>query len=79
VTGGYAYRGRALPELAGTIFYSDYCSGWLRSFRWKNGKVSDQTQWNVGSLGRVTSFGEDAERELYAVAYEGKIWKLVAR
>ena len=79
VTGGYAYRGRALPALAGTIFYSDYCSGWLRSFRWKNGKVSEQTQWNVGSLGSVTSFGEDAERELYLVAYDGKIWKLVAR
>jgi len=27
----------------------------------------------------VTSFGEDADRELYVVAYEGKIWKLVAR
>ena len=79
VTGGYAYRGRALPELAGTIFYSDYCGGWLRSFRWKNGKVSDQTQWNVGSLGSVTSFGEDAERELYVIAYEGKIWKLEAK
>ena len=79
VTGGYAYRGRALPDLAGTIFYSDYCSGWLRSFRWKNGKVSDQTQWNVGNLGSVTSFGEDADRELYVVAYDGKIWKLVVR
>jgi glucose/arabinose dehydrogenase len=82
VTGGYAYRGRALPELAGTIFYSDYCSGWLRSFRWKAGKASEPTQWNVGDagkLGSVSSFGEDAERELYVVAYEGKIWKLVPR
>jgi glucose/arabinose dehydrogenase len=79
VTGGYAYRGRALPALAGTIFYSDYCDGWLRSFRWKNGKASEATQWNVGNLGNVTSFGEDAERELYVVAHGGKIWKLVAR
>ena len=79
VTGGYAYRGRAMPDLAGTIFYSDYCSGWLRSFRWKNGKATDQTQWNVGKLGSVTSFGEDADGELYVVAYDGKIWKLVAR
>ena len=79
VTGGYAYRGRALPELAGTIFYSDYCSGWLRSFRWKRGKVLDQTQWDVGNLGSVTSFGEDADHELYVVAYDGKIWKLAGR
>ena len=79
VTGGYAYRGRALPGLAGTIFYSDYCSGWLRSFRWKNGKAVEPMRWDVGNLGSVTSFGEDAERELYAVAYDGRIWKLVAR
>jgi hypothetical protein len=79
VTGGYAYRGRALPALAGTIFSSDYCTGWLRSFRWKGGKASEQTTWDVGNLGSVSSFGEDAERELYVVAYDGKIWKLVAR
>jgi hypothetical protein len=30
-------------------------------------------------LGSVTSFGEDSERELYVVAYEGKIWKLEAK
>jgi glucose/arabinose dehydrogenase len=79
VTGGYAYRGRALPDLAGTIFYSDYCSGWLRSFRWKGGRAIEPTRWDVENLGSVASFGEDAERELYVVAYEGKIWKLVAR
>jgi glucose/arabinose dehydrogenase len=79
VTGGYAYRGQAMPALAGTIFYSDYCNGWLRSFRWKGGRATEQTQWNVGNLGSVTSFGEDAERELYVVAYDGRIWKLVAR
>jgi glucose/arabinose dehydrogenase len=79
VTGGYAYRGRALPDLAGTIFYSDYCGGWLRSFRWKGGKAIEPTRWNVGNLGNVASFGEDAERELYVVALDGKIWKLVAR
>jgi len=27
----------------------------------------------------VTSFGEDSERELYVVAYEGKTWKLEAK
>ena len=26
VTGGYVYRGTALPELAGQYLYSDYCS-----------------------------------------------------
>jgi glucose/arabinose dehydrogenase len=79
ITGGYAYRGRAMPSLAGTIFYSDYCSGWLRSFRWQAGQATEQTEWNVERLGSVTSFGEDSERELYVVTHEGKILKLAPR
>jgi len=76
VTGGYVYRGHALPDLAGTYFYSDYCTGWLRSFRWQDGRATEATQWDVGRLGSVTSFGEDAGRELYVVTHEGRIWKL---
>lgn len=79
VTGGYAYRGRAIPALAGTIFFSDYCRGWLRSFRWDGARASELREWSVGTLGSVTSFGEDAERELYVLTHEGRIWKLAAR
>jgi len=79
ITCGYAYRGRAMPQLAGTIFYSDYCNGWLRSFRWQGGRATEPTEWIVGHLGSVTSFGEDSERELYVVTYEGKILRLAPR
>ena len=34
VTGGYVYRGTAIPELNGHYFYGDFCSGWVRSFRY---------------------------------------------
>ena len=78
VTGGYAYRGKALPALAGTIFFSDYCTGWLRSFRWDGARASETREWSVGKLGSVTSFGEDHDGELYVLTHEGKIWKLVA-
>ena len=27
VTGGYVYRGRAIPRIAGRYFFGDYCSG----------------------------------------------------
>ena len=79
VTGGYAYRGKALPALAGAIFYSDFCRGYLRSFRYENGKVSDLREWNVGPTGSVASFGEDANGELYVVTHEGRIGRLAAR
>ena len=37
VTGGYVYRGSAVPALAGLYFYADYCQGWVRSFRYQGG------------------------------------------
>ena len=77
VTGGYVYRGRALPGLAGTYFFSDWCSGWLRSFRWRNGRAVERRQWRVGTLGRVTSFGEDGAGELLLTTSEGRLLRLV--
>ncbi len=33
VTGGYLYRGVAIPALQGHDLYADFCRGWVRSFR----------------------------------------------
>ena len=68
ITGGYVYRGNAMPALRGHYFYADYCSGFLRSFRLSDGKAVDRRQWAVGELGHVTSFGEDARGELYIIS-----------
>lgn len=78
ITGGFVYRGSALPSLRGHYFYSDYCNGWLRSFRWTGTAVADAKQWDVGDLGSVTSFGEDASRELYVTTTAGRVLKLAA-
>ncbi|MGI9077461.1 MAG: PQQ-dependent sugar dehydrogenase, partial [Gemmatimonadaceae bacterium] len=53
VTGGFVYSGARMPALAGTYFYSDYCSGWLRSFRLVNGAATELREWPVGVLGNV--------------------------
>ena len=81
VTGGYVYRGAAIPELAGRYFFSDNCGGWLRSFVYENGAATDQQDHTaqVGSLVRVTSFGTDAFGEIYVTTAGGDVWRLVAK
>jgi len=79
VTGGYVYRGSAIPGLQGTYFYGDYCAGFVRSFRYQNGQPTEQTEWPLLSPpgGSVTSFGEDDAGELYVMTQGGGLFKFV--
>jgi len=80
VTGGYVYRGAAVPSLRGTYFYADYCAGWVRSFRLQSGQAAEQREWtDLGSGGRITSFGEDAAGELYVLTEGGRVSRIVPR
>ncbi|HZJ47952.1 MAG TPA: PQQ-dependent sugar dehydrogenase, partial [Acidimicrobiia bacterium] len=76
ITGGYVYRGTAIPEVAGQYFYSDFCSGWIRSFRYDDGAIADEQQWSDG-IGNVTSFGLDGSGELLVVTRGGTIYRMV--
>lgn len=77
VTGGHVYRGEALPGLRGHYFHGDFCRGTVRSFRLTNGgEVVDERDWDLGTLGSITSFGEDSDGELYVVVHEGMIYRL---
>jgi glucose/arabinose dehydrogenase len=67
VTGGYVYRGTAIPGIRGHYFYSDYCAGFLRSFRYSNGVAADQKDWGL-TMGSVVSFGVDIAGELYVMS-----------
>lgn len=67
ITGGYVYRGTDIPEIRGHYFYSDYCSGFLRSMRYLNGTAVDQKDWGIMNSA-VTSFGLDFAGELYMLA-----------
>jgi hypothetical protein len=72
ITGGYVYRGCAMPDLRGTYFYSDYCSAFLRTFVFSGGVATnpqDRTG-DVEPLASVTTLGEDARGEIY-VAEQG--------
>ncbi|MFQ5678705.1 MAG: PQQ-dependent sugar dehydrogenase [Gemmatimonadota bacterium] len=77
VIGGFVYRGEAIPALRGHYFYSDFCRGFLRTFRLDGGAV-DRREWEVGPLGQVLSFGEDAAGELYILSATGTVFRIVA-
>lgn len=67
ITGGDVYRG-SVAELRGVYFYSDFCGGWIRSFRFAGAAATERTEWDVASVGNVRSFGEDGAGEMYVAA-----------
>jgi glucose/arabinose dehydrogenase len=78
ITGGYVYRGSALPDLQGLYFYSDFCQGWVRSLRYVSGQAIEVTDWpGLRPGGSVLSFGEDAAGELYVLSSSGSVFKLI--
>jgi glucose/arabinose dehydrogenase len=77
VIGGYVYRGNDIPEIRGHYFFSDYCQGWLRSFRYERGSVLEQRGWAIENIGSVLSFGEDSSGELYLLSDLGRVYRIV--
>jgi glucose/arabinose dehydrogenase len=79
VTGGYVYRGSAIPELTGHYLYADYCQGWLRSFRaTAGGMANEHRSWADVSLPGTVSFGRDGAGELYMIAGT-QVWRIVRK
>ena len=77
ITGGYVYRGTALPDLVGKYIFGDYCSGWL----WTTYQKSDGTWFTAQLLKtklRLTTFGEDNAGEVYIGDGRGRVYQLVA-
>jgi hypothetical protein len=75
VTGGYVYRGMAIPGLVGRYVFGDFITGAL----WHIGVDTQPTM--VMGAGFVTglsiaSFGEDAAGELYVVHYGGQLYRV---
>ncbi|WP_221090775.1 PQQ-dependent sugar dehydrogenase [Deinococcus aquaedulcis] len=74
VTGGYVYRGSAIPALKGQYVFADFASGTVWAAR-----MTGRT-WTKSVLGRVSgpsTFGEDERGELYVAEYSsGRILKL---
>jgi glucose/arabinose dehydrogenase len=87
ITGGYVYRGGALPSsFQGRYFFADYISARVWSLGLvvdpitREATVSNVTEHTseLGSVGNISSFGVDADGELYIVSHStGRILKMI--
>ncbi|MFQ5506368.1 MAG: PQQ-dependent sugar dehydrogenase, partial [Planctomycetota bacterium] len=87
VTGGFVYRGCAIPDLRGTYFFGDYVTNRIWSFRYDGKSITnfkDRTLELAPGLGlgiaSISSFGEDARGELYIADHRGgEVFKIVPK
>jgi glucose/arabinose dehydrogenase len=83
ITGGYVYRGSAIPELVGWYLYSDFCTPFLRALRMEAGALAEsvdltsQVEVRGGALQNVTSFGTDQAGEIYVLDRDGELYQLL--
>ncbi len=75
ITGGYVYRGKAMPSARGRYFYGDFCTGEIWSLRAVHGKLASKRKERL-KVGSLSSFGQDAAGELYATSLDGQVYKL---
>ena len=86
VTGGYVYRGSAVPALRGRYIYADYNSARFFTFRVEGGQLADRQEVSQqlrpaggGMFGGISSFGRDNAGEVYVAAFTpGAIYRIVA-
>ena len=76
ITGGYVYRGSAVPAIVGHYFYADYCDGSVHSIQFPNANPGDWTP-TLSPGGGISSFGQDAKGELYILQLGGAIHRIV--
>ena len=85
ITGGYVYRGGAIPDLVGTYFFADYCQAKIYSGQFVGGvltnvldRTAELTPIEPGvTINSISSFGEDKDGELYICDLGGEVFKIV--
>jgi putative heme-binding domain-containing protein len=69
VTGGYVYRGKKFPELAGAYVFGDWETRRIWAAKFEGGRLKEMPE--IVKLGvRVSCFGEDNHGELYYFDYD---------
>jgi uncharacterized repeat protein (TIGR03806 family) len=78
ITGGYIYRGSAIPAAVGTYFYADETNGDFYYIAYDPTGAPSHTLVGSGLLGNPTSFAEGLDGELYVLDYNGGIFAVKA-
>ncbi|SEJ75621.1 Glucose/arabinose dehydrogenase, beta-propeller fold [Deinococcus reticulitermitis] len=74
ITGGYVYRGSAIPVLKGQYVFGDFGSGTVWAARMTGNTWS---KVKLGEVGGPSAFGQDEAGELYVAEYfTGRVLKL---
>ena len=81
ITGGYVYRGEAIPALQGAYVFADWSVNWALPMGviYYAVQNADSSSWEMNDLplkgnkgskiqGYVTAFGEDADGEIYVLS-----------
>jgi hypothetical protein len=77
IIGGFVYRGhRYHHRLAGTYVFGDFITHRVWLYRPGSGKVAQPQR--LGNGAGPTSFGVDDRGEIYAVTYDGVLWRMRA-
>lgn len=82
VTGGYVYRGEKQKALQGVYIYADYGTGrlWGLKYDYENDKLLNDQLLGHFRTATISSFGVDADNELYACAHRpGLIYRVVIK
>jgi glucose/arabinose dehydrogenase len=78
VTGGYVYKGAAIPSLSGAYIFGDFGSGTI--WELTEAPPGTWTRTKLLSTGRnISSFGQNVAGEIYVVDYSGSILKLTTQ
>jgi glucose/arabinose dehydrogenase/Ca2+-binding EF-hand superfamily protein len=84
ITGGYVYRGAAIPELAGFYIFGDYVFANVWTFLMDSGIATEFRALSEdldpeGALAALASFSVDEHNELYILSQDGGVIYRVVR
>jgi glucose/arabinose dehydrogenase len=78
ITGGFVYRGTALPELSGHYLYGDFCSGVLWTLKPTADGFAEDVRRERAQVPQLTHIGEDSDGRVVFASATGALYRATA-